>query len=131
MEKIHFDWLRGNYYTRFVVNERGIPIEGYGIFCKEDKSADGHLVSEYSWEVYPEGLTHVLQKLKKYEKPILSTENGVADSTDRIRPYFILSHIQAIKESRIKVDAYLYWSLIDNFEWNFGYQMKFVWIIYA
>lgn len=53
------------------------------------------------------------------------TENGVADEKDRIRPRFIIDHVNAIKKSRVNVEAYMYWSLYDNFEWNFGYKMKF------
>ena len=77
--------------------------------------------------IQPNGLKEVLIKVsKRYEgKKIYITENGIADSRDYIRPYFILSHINAIKESRVNVKAYMYWSLIDNFEWNFGYEMKF------
>ncbi|ARM75201.1 family 1 glycosylhydrolase [Acidianus manzaensis] len=124
LNNINFDWIGVNYYTRIVVKD-GVPIPGYGMFCQGEKSNDGHTVSDYGWEVYPEGLTNVLREVKKFEKPILITENGIADALDRIRPYFILSHLQAIKESKVNVEAYLYWSLIDNFEWNFGYEMKF------
>ncbi|AWR96731.1 family 1 glycosylhydrolase [Acidianus sulfidivorans JP7] len=125
LNNIKFDWLGVNYYTRLVFKD-GIPMQGFGMFCQGEKSNDGHPVSDYGWEIYPEGLKNVLIEVKKmYDKPILLTENGVADAFDRVRPYFILSHIEAIKESKVNVDAYLYWSLIDNFEWNFGYTMKF------
>ncbi|BDC18679.1 family 1 glycosylhydrolase [Acidianus sp. HS-5] len=124
LKKIEFDWLGVNYYTRLVTDERGIPLEGYGPFCQFG-SKEGREVSDYGWEVYPEGLIDVLRKASSFGKSILVTENGVADEKDRIRPKFINEHVNAIKKSGVKVDAYMYWSLYDNFEWNFGYRMKF------
>ncbi|BFI74783.1 family 1 glycosylhydrolase [Sulfurisphaera ohwakuensis] len=126
MKDISFDWIGDNYYTRIVVNEKGQPVDGYGMFCKPNSfSLDNNPCSDYGWEVYPEGLKYVLQDVKKFDKPIIVTENGIADSKDFLRPSFLISHVEAIKESKVNVEAYLYWSLIDNFEWNFGYQMKF------
>ncbi|MBB5254326.1 family 1 glycosylhydrolase [Sulfurisphaera ohwakuensis] len=126
LKDISFDWIGVNYYTRIVVNEKGQPLDGYGMFCKPNSfSLDNNPCSDYGWEVYPEGLKYVLRDVKKFDKPIIVTENGIADSKDFLRPSFLISHIEAIKESKVSVEAYLYWSLIDNFEWNFGYQMKF------
>lgn|GEM_PF-4660319 len=124
LRKIDFDWLGVNYYTRLVTDEKGIPLEGYGSFCQFG-SREGRDVSDYGWEVYPEGLTDVLKKVSSFGKPILVTENGVADEKDRIRPRFIIDHVNAIKKSGVNVEAYMYWSLYDNFKWNFGYKMKF------
>ncbi|MFP3163827.1 MAG: family 1 glycosylhydrolase [Acidianus hospitalis] len=124
LRKIDFDWLGVNYYTRLVTDDKGIPLEGYGPFCQFG-SREGRDVSDYGWEVYPEGLTDVLKKVSSFGKPILVTENGVADEKDRIRPRFIIDHVNAIKKSEVNVEAYMYWSLYDNFEWNFGYKMKF------
>jgi beta-galactosidase len=81
------------------------------------------------WEVYPEGLSKVLEEVwSKYRKPLIVTENGIADSRDVYRPKFLISHIshtvQALKEG-VDVKGYLHWALTDNLEWAQGYSMKF------
>ena len=46
--------------------------------------------SDLGWEIYPKGIYHVLKGLKKYNKPIYITENGLADKDDKKRIDFIL-----------------------------------------
>ncbi|MFN3301524.1 MAG: glycoside hydrolase family 1 protein [Patescibacteria group bacterium] len=79
-------------------------------------------------EVHPEGLYFLLKDLKKFNLPIYITENGLADSGDRRRRRFILRHLkylwQAIQEG-VDIRGYLYWSLIDNFEWREGFKPRF------
>lgn len=86
------------------------------------------IVSDIGWEVYPEGIYQVLKDLKKYNLPIYITENGVADSEDKIRSQFIVNHLKyvhkAIKNG-VNVRGYFYWSLMDNFEWNRGFLPRF------
>lgn len=126
LDKIKIDWIGVNYYSRIKLDKKGIPLHGYGFFCEKDSSSlDGNPTSDYGWEVYPEGITQVLESVKRIEKPIYVTENGVADEKDYLRPRFILDHLNAIKSSRVKVEGYFHWSLLDNYEWNFGYNMKF------
>ena len=80
------------------------------------------------WEIYPEGIYHVLKDLKKYRKPIYITENGIADARDEKRAEFIKDHLKwvhkAIEES-VDVRGYFYWSLLDNFEWDKGFWPRF------
>ncbi len=84
--------------------------------------------SDMGWNIYPKGIYNVLLQLKKYHKPIYITENGLADAKDDKREKFIKDHLrwiyQAIQEG-IDVRGYLYWSLLDNFEWAHGYGSKF------
>ncbi|MFC1700992.1 family 1 glycosylhydrolase [Patescibacteria group bacterium] len=85
-------------------------------------------VSDMGWEIYPKGIYHVLKDLKKYNKPIYITENGLADSKDEKREKYIKSHLKwiyrAIKED-VDVQGYFYWSLLDNFEWDKGFWPRF------
>ena len=85
-------------------------------------------VSDFGWEIYPEGIYHVLKSLKKYNKPIYITENGLADARDKYRADFIRDHIfwinRAIKEGT-DVRGYFHWSLLDNFEWHEGFWPRF------
>lgn len=84
--------------------------------------------SDRGWEIYPEGIYHVLHELKKYKKPIYITENGVADARDIHREKFIKEHLHWVhKTMQEGVDArgYFYWSLLDNFEWDKGFWPRF------
>jgi len=85
-------------------------------------------VSDLNWEIYSEGIYHVLKDLKKYNKPIYITENGLADKSDKKRAQFIKDHLywihKAIKED-VDVRGYFYWSLLDNFEWDKGFWPRF------
>src|SRR6056297_1414163 len=56
------------------------------------------------------------------------TENGVADSTDVLRPAFITEHLAAIAAAiaaGIDVTGYIHWTISDNWEWADGYCPKF------
>ncbi|MBM4402596.1 MAG: glycoside hydrolase family 1 protein [Candidatus Cloacimonetes bacterium] len=84
--------------------------------------------SDLGWPIYPRGIYEVVMNLKKYELPIYITENGIADATDKYRERFIINHLQwlhqAIKEGA-DVRGYLHWTLLDNFEWAFGFKPRF------
>ncbi len=125
MERVNVDWVGVNYYSRIKVDGRGIPLEGYGFLCGSRSSLDGNPCSDYGWEVYPRGIRRAVELAGKLGKPVFVTENGVADERDVLRPKFILDHLEELKKSKVKVEGYLHWSLMDNFEWNFGYKMKF------
>jgi beta-glucosidase len=85
-------------------------------------------VNDKGWEIYPEGIYHVLNSVKKYKKPILILENGLADENDVNRERFIKEHLywawKAIQEGA-DVRGYFHWSLLDNFEWAWGWGPKF------
>ena len=85
-------------------------------------------MKEMNWEIYPEGIYHVLKDLGRYKKPIFITENGIADKTDQLREKFIKNHLRwiwkAIQDG-VDVRGYMYWSLLDNFEWAEGFAPRF------
>ena len=79
-------------------------------------------------EIYPEGLFNLLLTAKKYNKPIYITENGICTADDQRRCKFILQHLAAIHralQQGVDVKGYIYWSLVDNFEWAEGFAMRF------
>ncbi|MCF7835555.1 MAG: glycoside hydrolase family 1 protein [Candidatus Marinimicrobia bacterium] len=89
---------------------------------------DNKQVSDMGWEIYPEGIYHVLKGLKKYNKPIYITENGLADSKDEKREKFIKSHLRYVHKAisdGVDVRGYMHWSLLDNFEWDKGFWPRF------
>ncbi len=86
------------------------------------------IVSDLGWEIFPEGIYYILLGLKKYNLPIYITENGLADKNDTHRKDFIKNHLffiyNAIKDG-VDVKGYFHWSLIDNFEWDKGFDPRF------
>ena len=86
-------------------------------------------LSDSGVAIYPEGLLRMMRRVwERYELPILVTENGVSDSTGRLRPAFLRGHAYAVAraiDEGIPVDGYFHWSLLDNFEWAFGYGPQF------
>jgi len=107
--KNYQDFIGLNYYRRFPENKNKI-------------------ISDLRWEIYPKGIYRVLKTLKKYQKPIYVTENGVADAEDEKRTEFIKEHLRWIHKAiqeRIDVRGYFYWSLLDNFEWDKGFWPRF------
>jgi len=61
-------------------------------------------------------------------KPIYITENGIADDSDLKRARFIEDHLRvtnrAVRDG-MNVKGYFYWSLMDNFEWPDGFDVRF------
>jgi len=88
----------------------------------------GPVVSEMGWTINAEGIYYSLLDLKKYNKPIYITENGLADEHDKQRAWFIESMLQQVHRAinqGVDVRGYLHWSLLDNFEWSHGFGKKF------
>ncbi len=95
---------------------------------KRKYSQSYHQVSDIGTSIHPEGMERVLLHLKKYHKPIYITENGIADAKDEKRKQFIKDHLYYVHRAMGKgadVKGYLYWSLIDNFEWEKGFAPRF------
>ena len=121
------DTLGVNYYTRSHVAAGGVEVPSQGP------------VTAMGWEIYPQGLgecirrVHSLGSFSRY----LITENGAAmndqpDATgfvdDQDRIAFIRDHLAEVHrliESGIPIKGYFAWSLMDNFEWAWGYTQRF------
>ena len=84
--------------------------------------------SDLGCDIFPEGIFHVLNQLRRYNKTVFITENGIADAEDRRRAKYIVEHLKQVKKSidaGVDVKGYFYWSLLDNFEWSEGFGPKF------
>ena len=80
------------------------------------------------YTIYGEGIYRAIQLVSSLNVPIIITENGVADKDDKIRSEYISKYLYAVDKSikdGYNVVGYYYWSLMDNFEWAFGYDMRF------
>ena len=82
---------------------------------------------EFSWAPYPEGIVEVIQSASSYGLPIYITENGTPFVEDR-GSEVLEGHLQGIEEALaqdIDVRGYFYWSYVDNYEWNHGFDLRF------
>ena len=122
------DFLGVNYYSRSVVSANE-PWEARD---------SGYEITDMGWEVYPQGLTELLLRLQRDYPvpPLYVTENGGAFKDEVVdrrihddrRTEYIASHIAAVGDAMrqgVRMDGYMVWSLLDNFEWAFGHEKRF------
>ncbi len=125
------DFLGVNNYRRFVVSAGAD-----GPRMGRDLDAPH---TDMGWEVYPDGLHHALVRVARdYAPPAMYvTENGAAFGDVRVhdgsvhdpeRTAFLESYIAAVSRAiadGAPVKGYFIWSLLDNFEWAYGYSKRF------
>lgn len=121
------DFIGLNYYTRGLVDVRSWKLENLLLdFCKSNHHP---LKKNYlGWDIYPQGLYELLLRLKKYNLPVLISENGICTDDDFLRWEFISGHLKKVHAAMAKgveVLGYIYWSLLDNFEWDKGFGPRF------
>lgn len=127
------DFIGLNYYTRQIYHH-----DDSGFFRASTKRAVG-VYTSMDWEIYPAGLYQVLREFHdRYRIPLYVTENGAGfedehpgpqgEILDPERLRYIQSHLEmchrAIDEG-VDLRGYMVWSLLDNFEWGFGYAKRF------
>jgi beta-glucosidase len=138
------DFLGVNYYSRKVV--RALPPGGARgpwnpSAYEEVATIPGAHYTQMGigWEVYPQGLADLLVRLKEdYAPPaIIVTENGAAyedhwDGNDQVndqeRLGYVRGHVEAMASAiaqGVPLKGYMLWSLLDNFEWGYGYSKRF------
>lgn len=86
-------------------------------------------ISDMGAYMEPEGLYPlILRAWVRFKKPIYVTENGVPDAADDYRRWWleetIIAMERAISEG-VDLRGYFHWSLLDNFEWAYGWWPKF------
>ncbi len=90
---------------------------------------EGAELTQMDYEFYPEALEHVIRRVHAdFKGDLIVTENGVAVADDTRRVEFIRSALTGVKncvQDGIPVKGYMYWSLMDNFEWQKGFSMTF------
>jgi beta-glucosidase len=89
----------------------------------------GAELTQMGYEFYPESLEQTVRfAAKKTGVPVIVTENGAATQDDSRRVEYIRRALAGVKrcvDDGIDVRGYIHWSLLDNFEWIFGYTPKF------
>jgi beta-glucosidase len=129
------DFLGINYYTRNIARADNVSEEQNQprtVFPNDE-------CTEMEWEVYPEGIYDLLGRLHfEYAIPAFYiTENGAA-FPDRVNPdgqvddparlSYIKHHLLMVNKAihiGVPVKGYFAWSLLDNFEWSYGFSKRF------
>lgn len=112
------DFIGIQNYDRTVFGESGIV-----------PPPDGATLNQLGAEVYAPSLSGAVRYAHERTKlPVFITEHGVATTDDRVRSKFIadsLKGLAAVMADGVPVTGYLHWSLLDNFEWIFGFGPTF------
>lgn len=108
---VGFNYYFSDYYRWFKRDNPKVPLNDLG------------------WYMEPEGLYPLLLRAwAHYRKPIIVTENGLADTGDQFRTWWLEETIVAMERALsegVDLRGYFHWSLLDNFEWAYGWWPKF------
>lgn len=125
--EIYKDWLdlaRGDEFMGVQNYERSVWTDK-----GRQPPSPGAKLNYLGSEVYPPSLAGAVRYAHRQTGvPILITEHGVGTADDRVRAELIpaaLAGLQQVIDEGVPVTGYCHWSLIDNFEWVFGYAPKF------
>jgi beta-glucosidase len=121
------DYLGINYYRRFhVYHDDKLPLAGTGFLGGNQHNSlygepEPHeLLNDLGWAIYPEGLYQLVMRAKnKWSMPVMVTENGTPERTDRNRAAHIVAHVREIARAiadGATVIGYMHWTLMDNWE---------------
>jgi len=114
------DFFGVNFYSRLHVRFPGTT-RVVGDFAYRDRTGLG--LTDNGWEIVPDEMAKMIKEASAVGRPLVITENGLADADDRLRPAYLRSHFDVIREA--PVHGYFHWSLVDNYEWLDGYGPKF------
>jgi beta-glucosidase len=116
--RTHSDFTGVQPYTRFLVDDKGIVAP-----------PPGTEMTDAGYEFYPQAVAGTIRWAHQtIGKPIYVTESGIGTNDDTRRIAFIdqaLASLRTCLDEGIPVHSYLYWSLLDNFEWTSGYSKHF------
>jgi beta-glucosidase len=120
-------FLGVNYYGRARLNHFQALVPTNNVPAEKLKKLG--IVSDDMFERHPAGFGKLLKKFhRRFGLPIYITEHGAASTDEdfRIRDLALhLRELRAAMDGGVDVRGFFYWSLLDNFEWQFGYTKKF------
>lgn len=110
------DFWAINIYTREIIDSRRALLTAPRFPHKKLRMID---MDFYLEEMYPEGTTAMLDRFR--DRPVYITENGCSCNDDRFRIVYLALYLSAVHDAirrGVDVRSYLYWSLMDNYEWT-------------
>ncbi|SMC53509.1 GH1 family beta-glucosidase [Lentzea albidocapillata] len=128
------DFLGVNYYSPMLVGHGTEARPSAYVGSEHVQHLDGGRArTSIGWEIDPHGLLDLLLRLdREYpDVPLYVTENGAAfddEVHDAGRVAYLDGHVRACAEAisrGVALKGYFAWSLLDNFEWSFGYAQRF------
>jgi beta-glucosidase len=124
------DFIGLNFYARQVVRWQAISPGAllFGSECRDDHHGEPRSFSSLGWEIHAASLPPLLRRFARYGVPLMVTENGIATSDEALRTRYLTEHLQSLAlalQDGVPVLGYLYWTLMDNFEWAEGYGARF------
>jgi beta-glucosidase len=132
------DRIRHRMEDEFLAATEGDDFVGVQTYSRDRIGPDGMLGPEEGVETLPMGYEFWPQSLEATirrawevtggEVPILVTENGIGTFDDEQRIRYVRTALEGVLAAiadGIDVRGYTYWSLLDNFEWAFGYRPRF------
>lgn len=127
LSKKTLDFIGINYYSPSWVELGGWGINNFtSDVCKSNHR--NLRKNSMGWDIYPQGLLDLLRGLKKYKLPVFILENGICTDDDSLRWDYIREHLRSVHmamEEGVGVMGYIYWSLLDNYEWDKGFKPRF------
>jgi hypothetical protein len=136
------DFLGINFYSRAILRSDKVPEADNA--PRVIPEPDAASKTDIGWEVFPDGLEALLLRLHADYPglPLAITENGASYFTapdpdgavrDTARLEYFRGHLAACVraiDAGVPLFAYFAWSLMDNFEWAWGYEQRFglVWV---
>jgi beta-glucosidase len=126
------DYVGIQYYTGTVVRfDLSLPGQLFGHrsfpagYELDDMASVGHVAG---YANYPPGFFETLKWVQRYKLPIFVTENGIGSKDDGLRRRHLVAHLRQLWRAvnfNWDIRGYFYWSLVDNFEWERGWEHRF------
>ncbi len=120
-------WNNNHRFLKRVVRECDTLGLNYYFYTDFDDH-EVHPKTDMGWDARPEKIYDALMAVKRYGKPVIVEECGCADAHDRFRADYIRKTVQGIEraiEHGVDVHGFMYWSLLDNYEWAHGFDKRF------
>jgi beta-glucosidase len=132
------DQIRRRMEDEFLDGTSGDDFIGVQTYSRSRIGPDGGIGNEegmtvlpMGYEFYPQSLEATLRRaweVTKGEIPLVVTENGIGTDDDDQRIDYVRQALEGVQRAiagGVDVRGYTYWSLLDNFEWAFGYGPRF------
>ena len=119
------------FLNHYFIKQLGDTVDYYSLnYYRYTKFGDdaSYPESDMGWKLNPDKIYDALMYLSSFGKPIVISETGVADAKDQFRADYIREQVKAMWkaiEDGADVRGYMYWSLLDNYEWDLGFEKRF------